>query len=478
MLDRKFYASCAASLAAAVCLHLFFFSRNFYSISWDESGRILDAHAWAVHGIFQAPAWLPFYRFVVGLGLMVYPDLILTPRLISFLFGLASIPASGWLAHELFGNRRATVLTLIFGALFSQRVTLSLAPLSDIMFIFLTLVMMALLARWLRTHKKPVLLSCAVVGALMSTLRYEGWLFGAAAFLTAVVSSLFAANRDRHRDHLLFGAILFIFPTLWALGTFMKVNPAAVVAADARHFSMREILRKNPAIEFTHTSLMTMNFLGVFAIIRFIRIGTVRDRAVIAASFGPLLLVSLALLLMRSAQTGPSWRMIAVWNMLLLPYTAFLLTERRWLSSKGLKGGRALGAIATTLVLGAFVYDTFRIEKASRWAFPESDIQTGRYLEDAINSNPETKVLIESSRYFYLNVLVASQHPDAFVRNSIPNAESEPVLRTTSPTWIALKEQGIRFLVFQTRPYKDLLNRSPDISRLKDFGPWSIYKVN
>ncbi len=478
MNDRSFYAVCAASLAAAGCLHLFFFARDFYAIGWDESGRILDAHAWAVHGISQSAAWLPFYRLVVGLGLMVYPDLILTPRLISFLFGLASIPAAGWLTHELFGSRPATALTLVLGAFFSQRVALSLAPLSDIMFIFLTLVMVALLARWLRTYKRPVLLLCALVGALMSTLRYEGWVFGAVVFLTAAVSSLFAAERKEHKDLLLFGFILFTFPAVWALGTFLTINPAAVVAADGQQFSMSEILRKNPAVEFTYTNLLTMNFLGAFAVFQFIRIGDLRHRAVIAASFSPLLLLSLLLLLMRSAQTGPSWRMIAVWSMLLLPHTAFLLTDRRWFSYKGLTGSKALATGATALILVAFVYDIFRIEKASSWAFPDSDIQTGRYLDDAINSNPETKVLIESSEYFYLNILVASQHPDAFVRNSMPRAEGEPVLPLTSSKWDTLKEQGIRFLAFKTVPYKDFLNRSPGISRLKDFGPWSIYEVN
>src|SRR6185503_4918107 len=141
----------------AVSLHLFFFSRGFYSIGWDESGRTLDAYEWAAHGTIMSRAWLPFYRISIGLGLKAFPDLFLTPRILTFLFGLATIPAAAWLAHELFQDRKTTLLTLTLSTFFSQRLALSLAPLSDIMFIFVSLVTMAAFARWLHTYDRSVL---------------------------------------------------------------------------------------------------------------------------------------------------------------------------------------------------------------------------------------------------------------------------------------------------------------------------------
>lgn len=112
--------------------------------------------------------------------------------------------------------------------------------------------------------------------------------------------------------------------------------------------------------------------------------------------------------------------MIAVWSMLLLPFTAHLLVGGgRFFAGAGIR--KALAAGAAVLVLGAFGYDTFRIERNSSRAFPESDRQAGIYLNDLITADPDAKVLIESSRYFYLNIQVASQHPDAFIRNSVPD---------------------------------------------------------
>ena len=184
-IDRKtsLLISGGVLLALAVCLHLFFFSRGFYSIGWDESGRTLDAYEWAAHGTVLSRAWLPFYRISVGLGLKVFPDLFLTPRILTFLFGLATIPAAAWLAHELFQSRKTTQLTLTLSTFFSQRLALSLAPLSDIMFIFVSLVTIALFTRWLRTYGRSALLLSALFCALGSTLRFEGWIFGGAIFL-------------------------------------------------------------------------------------------------------------------------------------------------------------------------------------------------------------------------------------------------------------------------------------------------------
>jgi hypothetical protein len=474
--NRSFLISGVVLMALAVCLHLFFFSRGFYSIGWDESGRTLDAYEWAAHGTIMSRAWLPFYRISIGLGLKVFPDLFLTPRIVTFLFGLASIPAAAWLAHELFQSRKTTLLTLALSTFFSQRLALSLAPLSDIMFIFVSLVTIALFTRWLRTYDRSALWLSALFCALASTLRFEGWIFGGAIFLVAAGYYRFTPTRLRGKDLLFFGLILFSFPVLWTVSTFSTATAVLAVVADARQYSLREILRKNPLVEFVLTNGISLNLIGMVAVLRFILSDAGRPRAIVAASFAPLAAISLGLLLIRSAQTGTSWRMIAVWSMLLVPFTAWLLAGSSWPLARG-RTGKVLASTATVVVLGAFLNDTFRIERNSAQWFPESDRRAGSYLSDLIAGNPDAKILIESSRYFFLNILVASQHPDAFVRNSVPNQQSAPVLPREGSIRNALASQGIRFLVFRGDDYKSLLNQSPEVARLGDFGPWSIYKM-
>lgn len=474
MTARVFYCSAAAVLVLAICYHIFFFSRGFYSIGWDESGRTLDAYAWASHGTELSRAWLPFYRICAGLALRTFPDLFLTPRIIVGLYGLASILAAAWLSHELFQSRRTTLLTLLLSGFFSQRVALSLAPLSDIMFISVILLTMALFARWSRSGSRYSLLLCGLFGALATTIRYEGWVFAAAILMTVLASYRFAALETEWRDMFILGLILFAFPVIWAAT--VPPNPIKVIIADARQYSLPQVLRKNPLVEFMYSNIFSLNCIGGIAVLQSLRRGAWRYKAIATASFGPLLVASLILLFTRSAQTGPSWRMIGVWSMLLMPFTACFLANGFWVSVKD-RSNRMLASCLTVLVLGAFVYDTFRIERDSLWAFPASERQAGQYLNERITADPATKILIESSRYFFLNIQVGSQHPDRFVRNSDPAHESVPILPRKGSVSDTLKHQGIGLLVFQSAAYKNFLDVSPDVHKLKDFGPWSNYEL-
>ncbi len=474
--DRAFYLSSTAILALAAGLHGFFFARGFYSIGWDESGRTLDAHLWAAHGVFQAKAWLPFYRICVGLGLKAFPDLVLTPRIITFFFGLAAVVAAGWLAQELFQNRKTTLLSLVLSTFFSQRVALSLAPLSDIMFIAVMLAAMASFSRWLRAHTRVSLFVCGFFGAVATTLRYEGWVFCAAMFLMAAASYLFLPASVKRQDLFFFGLILFAFPAVWVATMFFRMNPVAAVIRDAQQFSTWEVLQRNPLVDFALGNALTLNLIGGIAVARLLRRGEWRFKAVVIASFGPLLLVCLVLLLMQSAQTGPSWRMTGVWGMLLVPFTAYLLAG----CFRDASGGMIRAAFApalTLLVLAAFAYDTLRIERSSFWAFPRSDLEAGRYLGGLISADPDRKILIESSRYYFLNIEVASQRPEAFVENSQTGRRSAPILPLAGSIRDALEGRGIGLLAFQSEAYKTLLNQSPDVRKLSDFGIWSIYEL-
>ena len=440
-------------LALAVCLQLFFFSRGFYAVSWDESARTLDAYSWAAHGTPQTPQWLPFYRILVGLGVTAFPDLFLTPRIITFLFGLATIPAAAWLAHELFQSRKVTMATMLLATFAPQRIALSLAPLSEIMFIFAILLSMASFARWLSTNARSSLMLGGLFVALAGTIRYEGWLFGLAILAAA-------ATRAPGKERLLAGAIVLAFPLIWIGGKFVTANPVAAVVAGAQQYTPGQVLTRNPLIDFAVANTVSLNLIGV--------VYAARRRTVTAIMFGPLAAMSLIFLLTRAAATGASWRITAVWSILLLPFTAFLLTRI----------GKAAGPLVTLVLLAAFLFNTFRIEKASRWAFPRSDRDAGAYIDHRIAGDPSARILIESSTYAYLNIEVASQHPDAFVNNSAPEQPLSPrIVAPGASLPGTLKAQGITLLMFRSRDYQNFLNRSSEVVKLKDFGEWSIYQL-
>lgn len=85
-----FQALLSISILTAVAVHIYLYQSGFYSISADECGRTMEAYDWFKNGRLGPSPWLPFYRLVVGLGLMAWPDLFVTPRIVGFLFGLIS----------------------------------------------------------------------------------------------------------------------------------------------------------------------------------------------------------------------------------------------------------------------------------------------------------------------------------------------------------------------------------------------------
>jgi hypothetical protein len=184
---------------------------------------------------------------------------------------------------------------------------------------------------------------------------------------------------------------VFAFPVGWGLSS--ALASIAVVQQDAQRFSTLDILLRNPLVDFVYTNGISLNLLGMIPLTQWIRCGTTRQKTMVVALFLPLILMSVLLLILHSAQTGPSWRMIAVWGELLIPFTAHFLAP-----ATGFGGQSKALLAATLLVCVAFWHEAFSIESASAWAFPPSDMRTGQYLNRILMDAPDTRILIESSR--------------------------------------------------------------------------------
>lgn len=364
---------------------------------------------------------------------------------------------------------------MALNAFLSQRIALSVAPLSDIMFATFILLAMAAFARWLRTSTRGALWTCCLAAAVGSTIRYEGWAFNT-AILLAVLARHLSTGRPGRKELIACGLALFSYPAVWAATESSIVSPVHTVVTDARKFTMLEILRRNPFAEFIFTNTVTLNLVGLVSVWRILRGEEWRQKTIVAVSFCPLACESLALLLTRSAQAAGPWRISFVWAVLLIPFTAQFLMgngSRLWAS----KRGPPLRFVGAALLLTAFFADTFRIQRESFWAFPLSDRLAGKYLDGLISRDPDTRILVESSLYFYFNIEVASQHPDAFVENSVPEHPGPAVLAPGASIRNVIDTRRIDCFVFRTDEYKKFLDSSPEVVKLAEFGSWAIYRA-
>src|SRR5262245_17177213 len=484
MKSGTFYVLFAAAIALACALQVFLYFQEFYAIGWDEAGRTLEAYRLTLdEDLLKATQWLPFYRVIVGVGLEIFPDLFVTPRIISFIFGLGTLFSVTWLSYELFHSRKIALLTAFLGACFSQRVALSLAPLSCIMFICMILVSTAFLVRWAFSAKRRELFFSTIILAIAGTIAYEGWVFAVFFLLMVYISSTADKTRMPTKAMGLLAVVLAAFPLFWLTLHALKTdNPLTILSRlslGTRYSSVGVVLSKNPLTEFIIHNALTLNLIGLLSAISLAK-NDPRFRHLLLVPVCSLLVISVFLLLTGSAQSGPSWRMTAVWSMLLLPFTAhFVLSQERRFSTSTRKRFCTYGLMLLTFV--TFLLHLNYLKRNSRWAFPRSERAAGQYLNDLLAIHPTTKILIESSGFFYLNLMIASQRPEAFVLNSIPERPDEkpPIVSPEKPLdESVLTNRGIGILVFKTQNYKDRLKQQTNVVKRADFGDWCIYQLS
>ncbi|MFQ5645664.1 MAG: glycosyltransferase family 39 protein [bacterium] len=203
--------SAACLLVRSLC---FLLSQN---IGWDAVTRSLTALEWAKHPFIVPPTGypaqygpLPIYLF--GLGLKLYPDVYLVPRLINLLIGSACvIPFYLWVKTA-FSSETAVTASYLFVFYTLQAKSCVLAA-SEPLFIFCWLFSLYFFYRYQTAgEKEGDLLPAGFWLSLAGMCRYNGWLYIGIFGLILLKS---AATGNKLRTVSLFGTTALLFPLLW-----------------------------------------------------------------------------------------------------------------------------------------------------------------------------------------------------------------------------------------------------------------------
>lgn len=477
----------AVSLVVATVIHLLVLLRGFYSATLDESGRTLDAYNWIRGSEPLATVWLPLYKFIVGGALLIAPDLFVTPRVVSYVFGMAALSSLIWLSHVFFGDRTTTLLTGLLGAVFPPRVVLSIVPLAEIIFIAAVTLGIAFLVRWLSAGERRSVLLSAMFFGTASSVRYEGWVFVVVFAALVLFLCLSPVNGKRFSCKAVAGPVVVSvsFMLLWVTLHFIQHGrPFGFVADTAGRYalihsdSFVSLLSNNPLTQFALQNVWTLNILGVFSLLTFTR-GNFHNKIVILLPALALLTVSTIALWGKGLPTHGFWRIPAVWSILLIPFTAhwFVIRLGSLHTAAGLRRAGLICLLCVVLALS--IRGIYSMTEHS--AFSRDDLAAGRYVHTLLSEQTPGafhKVLIESGIWSYINVMIASQHPEQFILNSgfDPVAHAEPLLNPDEPfVGMTLQRMEIALLVFRRDDYKDYLDARTEMRRLNDFGPWTIY---
>jgi hypothetical protein len=480
---RKLIFFLIVSFALAVGIHALLLARGFFGISADESARTLDALARIPNGTPHSDVWLPFHRIVIASALRFFGDLFIVPRVISFVFGLLTLASLIWLAHEIFHDRAVTAWAAVLAALFPPRVILSAVPLSEIEFSALLVAGIAAFLHWLQSRRPAFFLLTAILIGLSTSVRYEGWLF-AAAFI--VLSAVSAEARGRLTAGPIAGtgafALLLAFPIIWSILAYRETgSPFAFASSTIAHYeqsagtSLVKLLWRNPLTQFLYQNGTTLNLLGAASVIGLWK-GRKHVQLLTVVFLSTLAAMALLAFFGKALPTHNPWRVAAIWSYLVIPFTAYWIVYD---SRTIVRRARRLRYGAPLCILAACVVQIGVMTRAP--FFSHTERNAGLLIRSVLarDGMRSSRVLIETSDWSYLNIVLASNMPDHFIYNTgfEPFHPLPPVLDLRSPVRLRdLLGKGIRLLVFKSDLQWDSSSRV-FVQKLGRYDAWTIYEI-
>lgn len=485
--DRTFiWKVIIANLIIASAIQVLLYLQGYYSFSGDESDRTLLAYSWLIGNMPKGEPWLPFHTIINGTFLKYFLNLFWIPRIISLIFGLLSISAFIWFAHVLIQDKLVTFVSAMLAVFFPPFVILRAVPLSEVMYFFFIISGAAFLFKWLETKKTGYLLFVEILFAVSSSVRYEGWIF-CGSFLIFLFFEFFIRRMPRIKLLIISAVILLAFPVFWILKNALDTgNPLEfIISSSERYkvhygFSIIPMLKYNLISQFIYQNILYLNFAGLFSLIFYLLTDRNIRRWSVTFSLSFIFLAVLSILGL-AMPSHAYWRIPLVWNILLIPFSAHFIIKFSSFVADSIKKSKRTVLIAIIFVL--IIYFSFQIKRIISFSyFSEDDISAGNYLkEHVIESKDNNKILIDTSDWNYLNVIVASNHPQSFIINARKDPALPPnqIISDGKTINVAhLSSLNIEYLLFEDIKYKDLIKQNPNFIEIKKLGMWELYKLD
>jgi len=477
-------------LLAGFAYQYWYFSQGLLNISYDGFLRTFQAVEW-LDDPWQFPLdlWLPFTKAALGVGMLVWPDSVYGPRLMSNLAGVLTMLAVLGLSRELFRRKGIALTAVLLSAFFAPRVILSAVPLSGIFAVLWLLLAMAAYARWLRLERDRWLFITAAFMAVATTVRYEMWAFAAAFGLFAAWRVLW---RDpgpvRFRLYKIAGvaALVSAFPLYWMRRWYTeRGDPLGFF--DWYQLQYAKMVKDTE--EFAHSWYYSMPYeLGVFNLENLNILGVLalvllwRRKRWIGAWIGPVVLAGVLMgVTSLTAEAIPGhgqWRVAVPWSLLLVPFTAYLPWHFAVKSVPAGTRRTVFFSAWTTIVLVAFHlqalhYGTPRAPAAvDEWDMDIVEHLQAAFQQVAPGRAPAVAVPWQTQRWKFIAVL--SRRPELF-----ESVIWEDFVRDNTIRFQPLIDRGYFYLLIPRYrpPVPHHIGSDGQYLYLKQNPKWNLYRM-
>jgi hypothetical protein len=351
-------------------------------------------------------------------------------------------------------------------------------PLTEIMFMAAVVVGCLFLLRWIRTGRAVDLICAALSITCSSSIRYEGWIFAACFLLYGVWKIILHRKDTSIRIHRLPVGLVLIFPLCWiALQLVQAQHPLGFLTTPGSNYrvvygnSFPGIIQHSVIVQFIEQNSASWNILGVVGLISILR-QRPDVRSWLWVPGGAFCVMTILSLSGRALPNHSFWRVAAVWGALCVPFTAHWIIQQRRISTR-------IPILVAILMMIQFCGQS--VKMTSYADFTPDERTAGEFCGSLIaHSGNQGVVLVETSSWQYLHLMVASGHPDSFLFNTgrDPSFPSAPVIGlTASIAHEDLIRRNVRWLVFRTDALKEALLHNGSVVGLKEFGPWMVFEL-
>jgi 4-amino-4-deoxy-L-arabinose transferase-like glycosyltransferase len=453
-----------AGCAAFVIWYLLILN-GVYSISSDETSRTLISYYWYKSGTIGSSSWLPLHFMIIGGGFALITEMIWMPRIISLVFGIMSIAVVMLLAEELFKRKEVMLYAVIIILLLPQRVILSLVPLPEIIFIFTVLAASLAFLKYLKYGRQSLLIYTALFMTAANALRYEGWI------ISASIGVYILFNHNSFKKAVPALIILSSFPLFWVVFDYMRFGELFYFFNEPqRYYAFTEkqnngnVFTYNPLFQFVEQNLITLNIAGLIALYHLRKNIQLRKWFIIL--FIPLIIFSAASLSGKSLPAHNYWRTSAVWALLLVPFTSYLIYKMRSLLSL-----KEFAALTTGFMIAIAGANYFYMDKiGDEYTLTENKIATAEKIMDYMESTDKSeRVLIEDINTFeHFDITLASGEPYRFIyslRNQLTPVNAEKYSGTV-----------INYYLVKSRELKEKLRNKGEYRIVLEQHGWELFK--
>jgi hypothetical protein len=502
-LRSRVYLSFLISLKIVSQLTLF--SRGFISVSADEFARGIRAAEWALQPRFDILAdvkeiWLPLEKYLNGLLLLVWPDVIRAPRVTVFVASCLVLIALFVFVYYLFNNFQVAALASAFVVFQPWYAWLSGTPMLEMYYLACFLGGLVFLTMWLREERRGYWFWAGCCFMLASCFHVQSWIF------INVVNLITVSYLGQYIRQKRFG-YLWRLIGFYVLGNLFIITVSIVAFLDtgqlfaflANHTSYSKWFYGGYNVSVLekllyYPKLLIQNSSGaVWLLLSVALVVLLRDKANKWKWF-PLTLavaglsINSAMNVVSGPPSAAPGRYSLFYVIMISPYLAYgtyhlwvigRLWMSRWMSRIG---ARALAVLATGLFLYSVWWGIVRIPDFPQGMSMDA-VETGYYLNQVLSdngSNSATNYLVELKYWDFLAIKLTAGHYDTLVFDREYNLfnRDTPSIFSGGKTEVSadLRSQNIVYVALRDPDLKANARRMGFLRAMRDVGNWTVYE--